>query len=509
MLEAISDSICDFGVEKVGKSFKFDGKVFTPTEFSRSETNNLISVCDVELEYYKTHPSDRDKVAFWREVLTLAVIKTQRKKQNVIMESIHVEGDNTADPEEYFRKFYPTSEWSTGIIYLVDRKTKKVSDLSHKAWEKIISNEEKSLIGRIPISEIVFDPYDVRSVGIVEKSGVKVHRINTYVSPPWRTNTPEAPKIPEIFDKVFNHLFTKESKEYILDWLRYALVSRNETFLVLNGGKGIGKGVFCSICRSLVGHSHFAAANEGFLSSRFNAVLAENRIILMDEERVTPENHKKLKRIVNEYQNIERKGLDAVSTSKTFNSFIIVNNDTTDMYLEHDDRRFSVPDFATTEDLKSIMSPKDINDLILETEDENSKIVNMFGNFILDREPSQGSFVPFKGDKFYELVDSSLYGWEKAILDEILEGRKEILTIATIRKKYENIKGSAIPTNSDKITDFLKNFKRQDGLRVGEVFKEDGDRRYKIKVASHVLNGDARPNDEEPEEELGGEEIDL
>lgn len=184
--------------------------------------------------------------------------------------------------------------------------------------------------------------------------------------------------------------------------------------------------------------------------------------------------HTKLKRYINKYQNIEKKGKDADRAVETFNNFIISNNDEVDMYLEYDDRRFSCIDL-TEKNLLETMSEPEVKELITELEQEDSEMVRQFGYFIFNRGAIKYSeFSVFKGEKYHKLVQTSLKSWQKFLLDNILDTDSDELEI----KRLQNLAKVAdmriyFPSNVQRIEDFLNNYRYGGEKRLGRVEKNE------------------------------------
>lgn len=378
--------------------------------------------------------------------------------------------------------FIPLLDITTSDMLLFNKKTNSVSEMSYAAWERKLSKEKKELIHiLIKDSVLVYDPYHLETLTLTKWEGMEVLKVNTYSPPAWRLLPPPLEKItecPASIWKVLNHLFPdKDCLDFILNWLHIALLGRNETFLVLNGRKGIGKGVFSSILSILVGQEHFSEAPDSLLTSHFNSILDKKRVVVMDEFKVGKSEHSKLKRYINKYQNIEKKGIDADKAQEIYNSYIISNNDVTDMYLEPDDRRFSVPDL-TPKNLEEVMSKKEISALVKQME-EDEGLAYDFGHFILSQGKKKGldAFSVWKGSRFWDLCYSSLTEWKKFLVDKITSKEESTYYIASLRKEFKKDvygKSTQIPKNIQRIKDFLNNYSHLGKYTLGVVEKANG-----------------------------------
>jgi len=376
------------------------------------------------------------------------------------------------------------------LIPIIDLKTAKrrvfntitrtISLVSYEAWEAKISKEERKFIPQL-LRDVVFkyDPYNLENASLTDFEEMKTVKINLYKPPKWRLlPPPEKIECPSEIWKVYTHLFPdKDCLDYILHWTYTTLLHRNETYLVLNGIKGLGKGIFCSILAALVGREHFTAAPSSFLDSNFNATLDQKRLIQLDEFIVGKKEHTRLKRYINKFQNIERKGIDVDKETETYNSFVICNNDVSDMYLETDDRRFSVPDLSE-EPLLSVMSKEEIEKLVHDLEHDED-LIYRFGYFIYNRcrKEKYDEFSFWSGKRFWEICYTSLSEWKRYIVDKILAKEEECYHLKHLSREFmkdANKKFLTFPRNYSRVSDFLKNYRHEGKYILGELVKIEG-----------------------------------
>lgn len=370
-------------------------------------------------------------------------------------------------------------------------QTGQLVDLDYKTYTLTTEKERQVR----PIRAVVsFNPYRPEQIYKQDTlTGQKCSHINTYKKPEWQLprQLTEAEKkqnvhLPPIIDKFFDHVFPdKRCRNYIFDWLHFALTDRCETYLVLNGAKGIGKGIFAEkLCKALLGKDNHKLAPQGVFDSYFNSVLDKCRMVVFDEIKVDDEEKlDRLKRFINKDQMIERKGQDVGKTVETFNSFIICNNAETDMRISWDDRRFSVADM-TKEKLEDVWSEEERKALVEALEDPESPIVRQFGYWLLYRTPQamKDNFTVWKGAHFYKLCYTSLPEWAKLIVDEVTTGGHEEIDEATLRLAYADRtnKQGRLP-NRIKIEDFLKNYKHDGDKYLGDLEIEN--KTWKIVVS--------------------------
>lgn len=371
---------------------------------------------------------------------------------------------------------YPVIDIRTSEKFLLDSETHKMSEIHYDVYYTKLEKEAKSLINVsiVPVSR-VYNPYSLLPIRKVLVDGIEVSEINLYVPPAWR-HLAEPPVLPKELETLFCHLFpVKAARDYALRWVVNAILRRNDTYLVLNGAKGVGKGVFCEVIKALVGRDNYSEAPTGFFDSNFSSVLENKRVVVFDELKVDKDAHTKLKRIINKFQNIEKKGIDASNAQEIFNSYVIMNNDISDMYLEVDDRRFSLPELGD-KNLLTVMSEEEVRELIGKLEDEN--YVSAVGHWLLANYDGGDSATPYTSPKFYSLAYHSLAEWQKYIIAETEKcsaSGEYMFDIMAARKRYLKSEGNKFPRDMAKIESFLRNYLHHGTDPIGALVQQDGD----------------------------------
>jgi hypothetical protein len=368
--------------------------------------------------------------------------------------------------------------------------TGEICELDYKTYEITVDKDFR----RPPIRAIIdFNPYRPENIFRAEsKYGQECTHINTYKCPEWQLSREltiaereKYKNVPSIIDSFMRHLFPDDDcRNYVYDWLHHALTKRCETYLVLNGAKGIGKGIFTDhICKALIGKNNHKLAPPGGLESNFNSILENCRMIIFDEFKIDDdEKINKLKRYINTDQMIEHKGQDVSKTITTYNSFIISSNSLSDIKIAWDDRRFSVVDISETK-LDEKWSKDDIKELIESINEEDSNIMRDFGYWLLYRKPEGNEFAAYKGSHFYKLCYSSLPEWSRLVIDEVTSGVYEVLDDVTLRLCYKDRNPLGRFPQVHKVEDFLKNYKHEGKYYLGDVIKEG--KSYHINVSKH------------------------
>jgi len=389
-------------------------------------------------------------------------------------------GDFSVEINSYnYQGLIPFQSITDATKYVMfDTTNGMVTDLDFKTYR-----ESKDATVREPIrGRIEFNPYHPEPLTHRNDFyGRPCNFLNTYKKPAWQERKQLSKEeigqyaFPQLFIDFMLHLFpTKECRTFVLDWLHFALTDRCETYLVLNGAKGIGKNLFSEmLCKPLMGDNNHKVAQPSALTSDFNALLRDSRMIVMDEFRIdTPEKINKLKRYVNEEQMIERKGVDVDSTTKTYNSFIISNNDQADMKISWDDRRFSVADM-TSKKINEAWSKEKMASFVDMCSDMDA--IKNIGYCLMYRQPTHSKFDAYKGSHFYALCYSSFSEWQRIIVDLACTRHYREITNSELRKEYRRRTETNKLPGTARIKDFVQNY-RHDGLHsLGDFVKRAND----------------------------------
>ena len=357
------------------------------------------------------------------------------------------------------------------VVDIFDNKRRSIYDIKNSRLTSFDPDTISETMGegmrlkREP-AILEFNPYKPPLTS-TEVDGRPFDTYNTYITPEWRDKEELSQKeidslvLPKIFTEFMNHLVpNEECREFVFDWLHHAIVSRNGTYLVLNGEKGVGKGIFTDeFLPKLVGKSCWYQMNENGLESNFNSWLLNKRIIIMDEKKITEGSAlNKVKRYANDVQTTEAKGVDAGASVRTYNSFIISNNSAEDVHIEYDDRRFSVVDLTKTK-LKKVWSQEKIKEFI-NIEGEDLKSV---GYWLFYRKPKYTNQDAWMGEHFQYLCYTSCSEWKKIIVDFCTNGSRESFGMREFKKEYRLRNDSTRLPKKQKIIDFLSNY-----LHLGE-----------------------------------------
>jgi len=307
----------------------------------------------------------------WEE--TLGKIKKEYPETNPTVFHKIYEEQNSCKITKLQRKMsrsnlYINMKESSSLIYVDDPFCADMKTIEQKHLRKLFTAKEyKNFIEVIP-SEFVYDPFKKEKVFVGDDL---ITYLNIYEPPNWMIDEfgqykeiKKIEKMPQLFDKFFNHLSNGKDSEYnyIIKWLANAIQHRNHCVLSAIGAPGIGKGVLGNIMLGLVGLKNFTKTDNRLITKDFNKQLQHKRLVFCDEINIKKTNHmNKFKDLVNDKVEIEGKGLDA-QLDDNYASIYIASNNLDSLFIPENDRRFSVIEL-TDDRLDSNFSVKEIEEL--------------------------------------------------------------------------------------------------------------------------------------------------
>jgi phosphotransferase system HPr-like phosphotransfer protein len=230
---------------------------------------------------------------------------------------------------------------------------------------------------RVLPAEFVYEPHQQFAVRMGPNG---VTQVNIYQPPWWREDNhffgdplEKVSELPECYQIYFNHLVDGEEESYkaIINWIAYAQKGRNETYMALAGGKGVGKSILGDqILKELVGEDNFINLSNDTFKNQFNGEIENKALGYLDEIHIsTKSRHQvsKLKLMNRKTIRLEKKGHDAHDVVNYLNLYIS-SNDYEGIPLEDDNRRLTLPNcthkpLTDTKLIKEIIDPKNIRKL--------------------------------------------------------------------------------------------------------------------------------------------------
>jgi len=378
----------------------------------------------------------------------------------------------------------------TGQDFVVDMLHNKLTNIHPNAlWACYTGAERKEMEKNFTrkTANCIFDPREKRTY--YEKNGE--YSLNKYFSPAWVNS--ENVAVPSRFLEFLHHLFggDKVQMRFTLGWLYRLIHSRNETALVLNGAKGVGKNILYAVAKGLVGHDYCSEATKKFGVKEFNDIFRERILILIDEHQVNKEKYNFLKASFNEWQTIEAKGAAVKSTEKIYVNFMIFHNNPEDIYLEGEERRFSVMDITDTK-LEYIWARRDIENFYKELNDPGSDLIAQIGNYITawgnkNRDEVSNPFEVYMGAKYQEILDCHVNTIIHSIVDLIEKGQDDDgeLTGPMVNTNCQRLLGVKMFCKGPRARSLVREYKYLNKYSLGEVITSTMP--WKLKINPEVL----------------------
>lgn len=283
------------------------------------------------------------------------------------------------------------------------------------------------------IARPVFKEYKPRSKkGVTQfintKTKEEINTYNTYIPPEWSIWKEENPKKwdalpakpPALLMKLLRHLIPiEEERKYFYAWLYASITGRSYVYLVLCGAPGAGKNRLKLVMKALHGRENTNDGKKSTLIEKFNSQLSEGTLTWFDELRYNSEMENVMKELQNDYLSIEKKGVDATSSSTIHSSMVISNNKPRDNFIAFDARKFA-PLVIGNRDLNHSMTPEEIARLTEKVEEERPgfdvKFVAQIAKWILqvgENNFSRYKNLEYRGPMFWSLAHTSMTRWQK------------------------------------------------------------------------------------------------
>ena len=262
-------------------------------------------------------------------------------------------------------------------------------------------------------------------------TGVKYDRFNTYIPAEWelwkRRNPAEWARLPdkppEEIMRFLKHLIPdKTDREYFYAWTYTSITSRSFVYLVLQGLPGVGKNRLKVLLGALHGKENTVDGKKetfGASDSKFNSQMVNNTMVWFDELKYGPDMEPRMKEYQNPNISIERKGIDATSSTEIFSSMVISNNYPRDNYILFNSRKFA-PVGLGNGPLTNSMDPEEIAEmserLSPDSKSFDVKYVAQIAKWILrigGKHAARWPNLEYQGPKFWELAHTSMSRWQK------------------------------------------------------------------------------------------------
>lgn len=360
---------------------------------------------------------------------------------------------------------------------MIDTTTGRPLPMTYNSWAEVMGSQHVARVKEIGYcGRFIYNPYSLVSYK-AENTVIGDEIIyNLYIPPTHKVERKENTLDPR-FIKFMNTLFNESCRDYALNWIYHTTYTRSPVYLVLVGSGGIGKNLLAEALRELHGRGNFKKAPVSSLDHKFNGHLTNCTMLYYDECKFSQgrgdSNARKnrLKEWANDYVPIELKGVDA-KDKDIFCSAIIATNNDSDVHIDQLDRKFSVMELST-ERLEKRLGVDDAQfvwDYIKTDEFPHAFLTWL--ETLIDKDFNLQK--EYRGDKFQNLVISSLSSWKAGIRTKIMERCYEYIQLSDLRDEEP-----MMPKSLAKINDFLLNF-YEDGERLGSLVKYEGKNAIKV-----------------------------
>lgn len=370
-------------------------------------------------------------------------------------------------------------EHPKGNAIMVDKRTNRPSLITEEAWKRVVGPKHVAIVSEIAYSgRFEYNPRTVEAFREVQTEIGTETMFNKFIPPAHRIERDMSATLHPDFENFLNTFFKDSCRNYAFNWIYHSVYKKIPVYMVLVGAGGIGKNLLAESLKYLHGLTNFTKAPPSALDSKFNGHLMDATIIYYDECKFSAgkdgSSYRKnrLKEWANDYVPVEMKGIDA-SNRDIFCSAIIATNHDSDVYLEQLDRKFSVMELSTERLEKRIGAEKTQKLWNYIKEDTfPDALLNWLEPQI---DPKFNVNVEYKGDRFHELVLSSLTSWQQELLNNYILSRQN--RYYSIKKLKEDV--PFFPHHTAKVNDFLCNFTFE-GETLGSVVMKEGLRYVKV-----------------------------
>ena len=464
MIEDILEIFDGKDVEVYGKTISIENKRMTKGQFQKylqDEIRNSGLPDKIKADY--AFMSDTDKKQHAGSVYDELV-------------SICLRVDTDFDLE-YFKKLQPVIDIGTSEKKMVNIDTGLCVSTSHSAWCEIIQHWKPA--AKIPVMPVrfVYNPYKYdTSYDLKLDKATEIKVLNSYVPTSSirkaleesgsRTDDVE---LPVFFKKFCDHLFleNQEQIDHFLDQLYLMFFKRCELFMCFITGTGVGKQFLFDVLSALLGPGNAKVASRSLMRSNFNSDLEDTRLLFFDEFPINMSNHMELKRLANDRQPIEKKGLSP-ENKKVFYSCMTGHNSLSSFYVESGDRRFQFYDCTDVKWSEASTEEERVafySDMVKQGPQAHQLLA-----YIYDRGESRDIDPHYliKSKTFYEAVEESTPSWLRVALEHALKG-KESVSMLTINKEASARDRNYIPEKKSTLNKHLEKYEYREGVKVGKA----------------------------------------
>ena len=291
--------------------------------------------------------------------------------------------------------------------------------------------------------------------------------INRFTPPDYMVKTDRKDfinQLPSDVEEFFDHFVDKDpvQKHVLFSWIHNALISRNETMLILSGRGGTGKSIVVgTIMKYLIGKDYSRPAPSGFFDSAFNSILRDKRFLYHEEVGLeTKRELTNVKAYLNKHITLNEKHVKSEKVSEILVSHALVCNDQNFCFMPSE-RKFTTPTI-TDKPLLGIWDAEKTTAFVDRFEEDlkfRAQVGWFFFRYDTDISPHHHGF---KGEKFWELLFNSLPNISpfKAFLVEYFKNLKlgSPVTEAQVIREYNSSIGKSGNNRSGTFSQGLRNW---------------------------------------------------
>lgn len=350
-------------------------------------------------------------------------------------------------------------------LFIINKKTqRRAGGINWRPLSKRIACLNKDILNDIkvnsPMIRTTFDP-NLESGLIKSTDDELVHQYNLYEAPAWEYLEATGEPDPLVI-KFYDHLIPDSNQRKIFfSEINHIITSRLQIAqLLFSKVKGTGKNTYVNHMKHLVGPHNYFPLESGFLSNNFSGEIRHRRLLFIDEARLTNEKDKdKFKSLLNDEIPTQAK-FQETTKSKNYASFILAVNHSHSIWVEPNDRRFSIYDVTETK-LEKSFTKQEIKTLVhkLFTDAQEQK---NFHDWILremDKEHTNNDYF-LKSKKASEIIRQTARDPYKHIMDALERDPKPV-TYITLKGSFKTTfqeRGNRFPPIED-IKLFFDDFK--------------------------------------------------
>ncbi len=364
-------------------------------------------------------------------------------------------------------------------LYMYNVRRRRLETIDKMALNGMLA-KEVDWSHRRHTCRFTYDPLKCYKIGKIDGEW----KFNLYEPPFWQEDyfysegqSPIArvSDLPSTYEKFFKHLVGGDQKSftYILNWLANALQARNYCILTTIGNQGVGKGVLGEIMMNMFGKKNYSKTDNRVVNKDFNAQLLNKRLVYMDEAHITKvEQENKMKDLINDYIEVERKGYDA-QLAKNYSSIYFSSNNMDAIKLTEDDRRFSIIELND----RKLIEVMDVSEISALLELENiEKLVQYLYYRNVDKDEMMKVF---RSSRTELLKRSGLKGWEEwFMLEYYPKQRGKTISVISVTEAIGDGYDMVRPPGRGKLEALSKVYSKH--FKVKNIKLDNGDQQWSV-----------------------------